>query len=96
MLRKAIDFGIRLKLLQSEFTEKDLLDNQGNELDLDKKIKVLRNKGLISPHASKDLDIIKWFGNQGAHSKMSIVLDDVKDNVEPRVRAFFGGLNLKT
>ncbi|MDG7045934.1 MAG: DUF4145 domain-containing protein [Nitrososphaerota archaeon] len=96
MFRKALDFGIRLKLLQSGSKEEDLLDNQGNELTLARKIKLLRDKNLISQQTSKHLETIKWFGDLGAHGRMNVVLEDVKDNIEPKVRAFFMGLNLRT
>jgi Domain of unknown function (DUF4145) len=95
MFRKAIDFAIRLKLLQSGLNEKELFDEQGNELSLSAKIKLLRSHDLLTQKAAQNLDDIKWFGDLGAHSKTRLVIDDVRDRVEPKVRTFLTGLALK-
>jgi len=96
MFRKAVDFAIRLKLIQSGFNEKDLIDKQGNELSLSKKIGLLRKHNLITQTTAKHLADIKWYGDLGAHGKVRFVLEDIKDIMEPRVRAFLTGLSLKT
>lgn len=95
MLRKAVEFAIRIKLLQAGLTDKDLLDNEGNELSLSKKIALLRKQNLITNRTSKDLDTMKWFGDTAAHGQMKIVEEDIRENVEPKVRSFLVGLNLK-
>ncbi len=96
MFRKAVDFAIRIKLLQSGLNEKDLLDTEGNELSLSHKIALLRKDQLITQRTSKDLDQIKWFGDMGAHGQMQIAQSDIRDVVEPKVRSFLVGLNLKS
>jgi len=48
MLRKAIDYAIRLKLLQSGIDEMELNDKNGNELGLSQKIKILKENGLLT------------------------------------------------
>lgn len=95
MFRKAIDFAIRLRLLQSELKEGSLMDQQGNEITLSKKIALLRSHNLITQAASKNLDDPKWFGDLGAHSRTRFVLEDIRENLEPKVRAFLTGLALK-
>ena len=95
MFRKAVDFAIRIKLLQSGAGEKDLIDSEGNELSLSRKLAKLRENSLITQRTSKDLDQIKWFGDMGAHGQMKIAQSDIRDNIEPKVRSFLVGLNLK-
>lgn len=95
MFRKAIDFAIRLKLLQSGLGEADLMDKEGNELNLSKKIKLLHENDLVTQKTAKHIEDIKWYGDLGAHGKVRFVLEDISDNVEPKVRAFLTGLNLK-
>lgn len=95
MLRKAIDFAIRLKILQFGIDEKELHDKNGNELTLSQKIKILRDNGLLTQKISKYLDDIKWYGDNAAHSNVRFVIDDIRENTEPKIRAFLTGLNLK-
>ena len=94
MFRKALDFAIRLKLFQSGLDESSLSDSEGNELSLSKKIKLLRDNDLITQTTSRHIHDIKWFGDLGAHSKMPIVFGDIRDIIEPKVRAFLTGLGL--
>lgn len=96
MFRKAVDFAIRLKLLQSNLNEDELFDPQGNELGLSAKISLLRSHNLITQKTAQNLDDIKWFGDLAAHSKTRLVSEDVKDRIEPKVRAFLTGLALKS
>ena len=95
MFRKAIDFAIKIKLLQSGVGESELMDSDGNELSLSRKLSLLREKNLITRRTSKDLDQVKWFGDIGAHGQMKIAESDIRENVEPKVRSFLVGLNLK-
>jgi hypothetical protein len=95
MFRKAVDFAIKLKLLQSGLNEKELFDQQGNELGLSAKIALLRSHDLLTPKTAQNLDEVKWFGDLGAHSKTRLVTEDVRDRIEPKVRAFLTGLALK-
>lgn len=95
MLRKAVEIASRIKLLQAELGDKGLYDSEGNELLLTGKIKMLRANNLITQRAARDLDEIKWFGDVGAHGTMKIVQKDIRDNIEPRVRSYLAGLNLK-
>ncbi|MGI0059171.1 MAG: DUF4145 domain-containing protein, partial [Nitrosotalea sp.] len=95
MLRKAIDYAIRLKLLQSGIDENELNDKDGNEIRLSEKIKILKENGLLTQKIAKYLDDVKWYGDHGAHTKMKFVVEDIRDNIEPKIRAFLTGLNLK-
>lgn len=95
MLRKAVEIAIKIKLQQSGINVNQLFDKAGNELSLSGKIKLLIKKKLITQRNATDLERVKWFGDIGAHSVMKITHQDVRDNVEPRVRSFLVGLNLK-
>jgi len=95
MLRKAIEIACKIKLLQSKTKPSQLVDNDGYEISLSKKIKLLQKKNLITQRNLKDLEHVKWFGDQSAHGSMQIALDDIKDTIEPRIRSFLVGLNLK-
>lgn len=96
MMRKAVESSIRIKLLQSNLSPSDLFDTEGNELSLARKIEVLRKHFLIPAKHSKDLESVKWFGDIGAHDQMEIVMEDIRDNIEPKLRSFLLALNLKT
>jgi len=95
MFRKAVEFAIRIKLLQARLSEKALYDKEGNELSLTGKIKTLRRCNLITQRTAQDLDKVKWFGDIGAHGTTKIVQKDIQDNIEPKVRNFLAGLDLK-
>ena len=95
MLRKAIEIACKIKLLQSKVKSSQLVDKDGYDIGLSKKIKLLQSKNLITQKNIKDLQHVKWFGDQGAHGSMQIALDDIKDTIEPRIRSFLVGLNLK-
>jgi hypothetical protein len=95
MLRKAVESSIRIKLLQSSLNQSDLLDSEGNEISLARKVELLRKNFLIPAKHSKDLENVKWFGDIGAHDQMEIVMEDIRDNVEPKLRSFLLALNLK-
>ena len=95
MLRKAIEVAIKIKIQQSGRDAEEILDKSGNEISLSGKIKVLRKHKLITPRTASDLDQIKWFGDVGAHGTMRVALNDIKDNLEPKIRGFLVGLNLK-
>lgn len=92
MFRKAIEFAIRLKLLQSE-NAASLFDRNGNESKLSQKIKLLRENNLISQTTANHLADIKWYGDLAAHTLMKFVAEDI-ENLERRVRAFLIGLQL--
>lgn len=95
MLRKAIDSAIKLKILQSGIDETELNDKDGNEVRLSQKIKILKENGLLTQKIARYLDDIKWYGDHGAHTNMKFVVEDIRDNIEPKVRAFLTGLNLR-
>ena len=95
MLRKAIETAIKIKLQQSGVDIDKLLDKSGNELNLNGKMKLLRRNNLITQRHASDFEKVKWFGDIGAHGVMKIMPQDIKDNVEPKVRSFLVGLNLK-
>lgn len=96
MLRKGIELATKTKLLQSGVAPEELLDQAGNEGGLSFNIKLLKNKKLFSSKNSSDIERIKWFGNVGAHGTMRITEQDIRDNVEPKIRNLFAGLDLKT
>ena len=95
MLRKAIEIACKIKLLQSNVTPKQLIDRDGYEISLSKKIKLLQTKQLITQRNLKDIEHVKWFGDQSVHGSMKIAFSDIGDTIEPRIRSFLVGLNLK-
>ena len=95
MLRKAIEIACKIKLLQSNVPHKQLVDRDGYEITLRKKIKQLQTKNLITQKNLKDIEHVKWFGDQSVHGLMKIAFDDIKETIEPRSRSFLVGLNLK-
>lgn len=95
MLRKSIEIAIKIKLQQSDINANQLFDKAGNEISLSGKMKLLRKKKLITQRNASDLERVKWFGDIGAHSAMKITPQDIRDNVEPKVRSFLVGLSLK-
>lgn len=95
MLRKAIEIACKIKLLQLETKPTQLLDRDGYEISLRKKISLLQKKNLITQRNLKDIEHVKWFGDQSVHGSMKITLDDIRDTIEPRIRSFLVGLNLK-
>lgn len=94
MLRKGVEIAIKIKLQQSGINLTQLFDKVGNELSLSGKMKLLRKKKLITQRNASDLEQVKWFGDVAAHSIMRIMPQDI-DKVEPKVRSFLVGLNLK-
>ena len=95
MLRKSIDIAIKIKFLQSGLTQDQMLDKAGNEIGLSLKIKLLKKRKLVTQKSSSDIEQIKWFGDIGAHGTMRIAEQDIRDNIEPKIRSFLVGLNLK-
>ena len=95
MLRKGIELAIKTKLLQLGLPSGQLLNETGNELGLSSKIKLLKNKNLLTSRNSSDIERIKWFGDVGAHGTMRVTEQDIKDNVEPKIRSLFHGLELR-
>ena len=95
MLRKAIEIASKIKLQQSEIRANEMLDKSGNEIGLSGKIKLLRKYKLITQRSVSDLDHVKWFGDIAVHGSMRITEQDIKDNIEPKIRSFLVGLNLK-
>jgi hypothetical protein len=95
MFRKALETAIKLKILQARLNPGLLLNKDGNELRLSEKLDLLVTENLISPKIKGDIDdTIKWFGDSGVHTKMPIVSDDVRHNIEPKFRKFLTELNL--
>ena len=95
MLRKAIEIASKIKLQQLEIRTNEMLDKSGNEIGLSGKIKLLRKYKLITQRSVSDLDHVKWFGDIAVHGSMRITEQDIKDNIEPKIRSFLVGLNLK-
>lgn len=95
MLRKAIEFAIRLKLLQSGIKDSEIMNEHGYEIPLAKKIKLLVENNLITSKTAKMLDEIKWYGDMSAHNNAKFVLEDIRDSVEPKIRTFLIGLQLR-
>ena len=96
MLRKAVDLAIKIKLLQSGMNTEQLLDKTGNEIGLSSKIKILKKKKLVTQKNSSGIEHVKWFGNIGAHGTMRVVEQDIRDNIDPKIRSFLVELNLKS
>lgn len=96
MLRKVVELAIKIKLQQSEINIDEMTDKNGNDLPLSAKIKLLRKHRLITPRSVSDVNTIKWFGDTGVHGTMRVSHQDIKDNVEPKIRNFLVGLNLES
>ena len=96
MLRKSIEVAIRIKILQLGLTTNPLLDKSGNEIGLSSKIKLLTKKNIIAHKNISDIEQVKWFGDKGAHGTMRVAEQDMRNNIEPKIRSFLAGLNLKT
>ena len=94
MLRKGIELAAKIKLLQSGMSPEQLLDEAENELGLSAKIKFLRTEKLLTSKNSSDVENIKWFGDAGAHGTMRVTEQDIKDNIEPKMRSLLEGLDL--
>ena len=92
MLRKGIELALKTKLLQSGMPFEQLLDKTGNELGLSSMIQLLKKKKLLTAKNSSDIERIKWFGDAGAHKTMRITEQDIKDNIEPKIRSLFAYL----
>ena len=94
MLRKGLELATKIKLLQSGTPQEQLFDDVGNEIGLSSKIKLLKTKNLLTSKNSSDVENIKWFGDAGAHGAMRVVEQDIRDNIEPKMRSLFEGLDL--
>lgn len=92
MLRKGIELALGAKLLQAGLPLGQLFDKTGNELKLSSKIELLKKKKLLTAKNSYDIERIKWFGDAGAHKTMRITEQDIKDNIEPKIRSLFAYL----
>lgn len=95
MLRKAMEVAVNKKFLQSE-NANNLLDKEGNELSLSKKLVKL---GEIVPGVRKDVEemkVVKWFGDKGAHDPTMIVTPEALQTiVVPRLKSFLSKLSLR-
>ena len=89
MLRKGIELALRTKLLQAGLPLEQLFDKTGNELRLSSMIKLLQRKKLLTAKNSSDIERIKWFGDAGAHKTMKVTEQDIKENIEPKIRSLF-------
>lgn len=95
MLRKAIETAITIKFMQLG-KESVLRDDQGNDIGLNRKLKLLPDHYGAIRREVKELDVVKWFGDRGAHDfKTNVSGDDLRDKVAPRIRAFMAHLNLR-
>ena len=96
MLRKTIEIASKIKLQQSGVKTEEMLDEGGDDISLSRKLKLLKKYNLITRRNVSDFEDVKWFGDKGVHSTMQVTFQDIKDNVEPKIRSFLVGLNLKS
>jgi len=95
MLRAAIETAIRLKADQEGFKD-ELIDKNGKEKDLTKKLDLLQTKNIILSNIKTDVEnTTKKFGDWGVHSNTEIVNSDIIKIVEPSFRNFLTAINLK-
>ena len=94
MLRKGLELATKIKLLQSGTPQEQLFDKAGNEIGFSSKIKLLKTKNLLTSKNSSDVENIKWFGDTGAHGTMRVAEQDIRDNIEPKMRSLFEVLDL--
>jgi len=94
MIRKAIEIAIIKKFYQTK-NESRLYGENGEEIPLKSKLKLLRE---IAPYVNKninDIELVKWFGDYSAHDPNSLILvKDIEQNT-PKTRAFLINLKLK-
>lgn len=95
MLRKGIEQAIKTKISQSDIPHAQLLDVSKNEMGLSSMITTLKENKLITSRNASNVNNIKWFGNEGAHGTMRVAEQDIKDNVEPKIRSFFEDFDLE-
>jgi hypothetical protein len=94
MIRKTLEIAINKKFYQTN-NEKRLYIN-GDEISLGKKLNILSE---IMPNKSriiKEIEIVKWFGDSGAHDpKNPIFSRDIENNIAPKIRSFLINMELK-
>lgn len=49
-----------------------------------------------APKIAKQIEDVKWYGDLSAHASSNLVLEDIKDNLEPKIRQFLTALDLRT
>ncbi len=95
MLRKAMEVAVNKKFLQSGNSNL-LLDKEGNELSLSKKLVKL---GEFVHEVRKDIEdmkVVKWFGDRGAHDPtMRVTSEELRTIVVPRLKSFLSKLSLR-
>lgn len=95
MIRKSLEIAIIKKFYQTG-NESRLYTESGEEISLNLKLKILRE---IIPKMNKyikDIEIVKWFGDNNAHDPNSIIFArDIEHNIVPKTRAFLMNLELK-
>ena len=96
MFRKALESSIIVKVQQAGLQVNILQNAQGDELKLSKKLDVMVTKNLITNNLKNDIEqTVKFFGDSGVHTKMTIVSEDIQTIIEPKFRKFLESLNLK-
>lgn len=96
MFRKALESSILVKVQQTGLPIEILQNPQGDELKLSKKLDVMLTKKLITNNLKNDIEqTVKFFGDSGVHTRMTIVPEDIRSIIEPKFRKFLESLSLK-
>jgi len=96
MFRKALESSILVKVQQTDLPIEILYNKQGDELKLSKKLDVMVTRKLITNNLKNDIEqTVKFFGDAGVHTKMTIISEDIRTIIEPKFRKFLESLNLK-
>ena len=94
MLRKALEIAIVLKFQQLE-REVDLYEESGREKGLSARLDLLGKSLPAVRRSARDVLVVKWFGDRGAHSTMAVHEGDIRAVIAPAVRSFLSSLGLK-
>lgn len=95
MLRKALEIAVNLKLKQLG-REGEIYDDNDEERSLSARLAVLERDVRAVRRDIRDILIIKWFGDRGAHSRMDLYENDIRAIVAPRLRALLTHLELQS
>jgi hypothetical protein len=95
MLRKTIEVAAEIRARQAGKAN-ELYDKDGNELTLPKKLALVARLEPGVRKVTKDVEMVKWFGDIGAHdANTPVFARDIKDNVAPKIRAYLSNLGFK-
>lgn len=92
MLRKAVDIAVNLRLKQLGKEDEICVNDQ--EKSLSARLELLASHAPGIRRDIRDILVIKWFGDKGAHSRMAVFENDIRSIVAPKLRSFLTHLGL--